>query len=74
MSLKENPVPRAGPGRKKRLSRELVLSAALALVDAEGLNALTMRRLGQELGRDPMGLYRYAANRAALLDGVSDSS
>src|SRR5688500_13801430 len=68
----KNPPPRAAPARKKQLSRELVLSAALALVDAEGLDALTMRRLGQELGRDPMGLYRYAANRAALLDGVSE--
>jgi AcrR family transcriptional regulator len=41
-------------------------------VDAEGLEALTMRRLGQELERDPMSLYRYAENRAALLDGVSE--
>jgi AcrR family transcriptional regulator len=57
---------------KARLTRELVLSTALELVDAEGLDALTMRRLGQELGRDPMSLYRYAANRAALLDGVSE--
>jgi AcrR family transcriptional regulator len=70
MSPAENPVP--AHARKKRLSRELVLSAALALVDSEGLEALTMRRLGQELGRDPMSLYRYAANRAALLDGVSE--
>lgn len=60
------------PGGKTRLSRELVLSTALALVDSEGLDALTMRRLGQELGRDPMSLYRYAANRAALLDGVTE--
>ncbi|WP_461188151.1 TetR/AcrR family transcriptional regulator C-terminal domain-containing protein [Arthrobacter sp. Z4-13] len=59
-------------GRKARLSRELVLAKALELVDAEGLDALTMRRLGQELGRDPMSLYRYAENRAALLDGVSE--
>jgi AcrR family transcriptional regulator len=66
----ENPAP--PHARKQRLSRELVLSAALALVDSEGLEALTMRRLGQELGRDPMSLYRYAANRAALLDGVSE--
>jgi AcrR family transcriptional regulator len=58
--------------RKARLSRELVLAKALELVDAEGLDALTMRRLGQELGRDPMSLYRYAENRAALLDGVSE--
>ena len=61
------------PGRPKtRLSREIVLAKALELVDAEGLDALTMRRLGQELGRDPMSLYRYAENRAALLDGVSE--
>jgi AcrR family transcriptional regulator len=58
--------------RKVPLSRELVLSKALKLVDAEGLDALTMRRLGQELGCDPMSLYRYAENRAALLDGVSE--
>lgn len=58
--------------RKARLSRELVLATALALVDKEGLEALSMRRLGQELQCDPMSLYRYAANRAALLDGVSE--
>lgn len=57
---------------KARLSRELVLSTALALVDKEGLDALSMRRLGLELNRDPMSLYRYAANRAALLDGVTE--
>lgn len=57
---------------KTRLSRDVVLTKALELVDAEGLEALTMRRLGQELGRDPMSLYRYAENRAALLDGVSE--
>jgi len=49
-----------------------VLSKALELVDAEGVDALTMRRLGQELDRDPMSLYRYAENRAALLDGVAE--
>lgn len=64
---------KAGSGaRKGRLSREIVLDAALRIVDEEGLDALTMRRLGQALHRDPMGLYRYAANRAALLDGVTE--
>lgn len=62
----------SGPAQKPRLSRELVLTKALEVVDAEGLDALTMRRLGQELDRDPMSLYRYAENRAALLDGVSE--
>jgi len=61
-----------GRDHKARLSRELVLTKALEVVDAEGLDALTMRRLGQELERDPMSLYRYAENRAALLDGVSE--
>lgn len=49
-----------------------MLATALALVDAEGLEALSMRRLGNELGRDPMGLYRYAKNRADLLDGITE--
>lgn len=62
----------SGTARKAPLSRELVLTKALEVVDEEGLEALTMRRLGQELGRDPMSLYRYAENRAALLDGVSE--
>jgi AcrR family transcriptional regulator len=60
------------PTRRPRLSRDIVLQAALRLVDAEGLDALTMRRLGQELDRDPMALYRYATNRAELLDGVAE--
>jgi AcrR family transcriptional regulator len=67
-----------GAGRGKRvsaraaLSRERVLQAALQIVDAEGLEALTMRHLGRQLGRDPMALYRYAVNREALLDGVAE--
>ena len=65
------PTPQA-KARRPRLSREVVLTAALALVDAEGLEALSMRRLGHELGRDPMGLYRYAKNRADLLDGITE--
>jgi AcrR family transcriptional regulator len=69
---KKTPQNGRTPGGKQPLSRELVLSAALELVDSEGLEALTMRRLGQELGRDPMSLYRYAASRAALLDGVTE--
>ncbi|TQJ38727.1 TetR family transcriptional regulator [Arthrobacter sp. SLBN-112] len=68
----DSPRASARTPAKARLSRETVLAKALELVDAEGLDALTMRRLGQELGRDPMSLYRYAENRAALLDGVSE--
>jgi AcrR family transcriptional regulator len=52
------------------LTRARVLAAALRLVDDEGLDALTRRRLGQELGRDAMTLYRHAPDKAALLDGI----
>jgi AcrR family transcriptional regulator len=50
-----------------------VLTAALALVDADGIEALTMRRLGKALGRDPMRLYRHAASKDALVDGVVET-
>lgn len=60
----------ATPHGRPPLTHQRLLTAALRVIDAEGLEALTMRRLGRELSRDPMALYRYAANRAALLDGV----
>lgn len=52
------------------LTRQRVLATALRLVDTEGLDALTRRRLARELGRDVMTLYRYAPDQAALLDGI----
>jgi AcrR family transcriptional regulator len=56
--------------RRTGLSRADVLNAALALVDADGVEALSMRRLGSALGRDPMRLYRHASSKDDLLDGV----
>jgi AcrR family transcriptional regulator len=55
---------------QKRLTRELVLATALALVDRDGLGALTMRSLAAELGVEPMAVYRYAPGKDALLDGL----
>ncbi len=60
-------------GPQGRLSRERVLTAALDLVDREGLAALTMRRLGAELGVEAMSLYHYAPGKNALLDGVVEA-
>ncbi|WP_344389139.1 TetR/AcrR family transcriptional regulator [Streptomyces vastus] len=60
-------------GRYGRLSRERVLAAALELVDRDGLSALSMRRLGAELGVEAMALYRYAASKDALLDGLVEA-
>ncbi|MFI9272613.1 TetR/AcrR family transcriptional regulator C-terminal domain-containing protein [Kitasatospora sp. NPDC052896] len=57
-------------GERAGLSRARVLDAALALVDREGLGALTMRRLGAELGVEAMTLYHYVPSKDALLDGL----
>lgn len=59
-----------GGGRRAALTRQGVLTEALRIVDTEGVEALTMRRLARALDRDPMRLYRFAANKEALLDGV----
>jgi len=56
--------------KEDRLTRAIVLATALEIIDREGVEGLTMRRLGHALGRDPMTLYRHAPNKAALLDGV----
>jgi AcrR family transcriptional regulator len=51
-------------------TKAMVLEAALAIIDRDGVDGLSMRRLGQALGRDPMLLYRHVSNKAAVLDGV----
>ncbi|WP_030243984.1 TetR/AcrR family transcriptional regulator [Streptomyces sp. NRRL S-350] len=66
-------VDRDGPEKRGRLSRPLVLGAAVALVDREGLAALTMRRLAAELGVESMALYRYTPGKEALLDGLIEA-
>lgn len=56
----------------RRLSRELVLHEALALLDEIGYEELTMRRLADRLGVVPMAVYRHVANRDALVEGLLD--
>jgi TetR/AcrR family tetracycline transcriptional repressor len=60
--------PPSGPG----LTRDRVLDEALRLVDAEGLDALSMRRLARELGVEAMSLYNHVAHKEALIAGVLD--
>ena len=55
-----------------KITRDVVLATALHLIDRDGADALSMRRLAQALDRDPMILYRHAPNKAALLDGVTE--
>jgi AcrR family transcriptional regulator len=64
--------PGAAAGRLP-LSRDRVLRAAVALAGADGIEALTMRRLGQDLGVEAMSLYRHVASKDDLLDGMVDA-
>ena len=66
------PTARADGGSGK-ITREAVLAAALEIIDRDGTDALSMRRLARALDRDPMILYRHAPNKAALLDGVAET-
>ncbi|MCP4086004.1 MAG: TetR family transcriptional regulator [Actinomycetia bacterium] len=52
------------------LNRDRIAQAALGLVGREGLTALTMRRLGAELGVEAMSLYNHVTNKGDLLDAI----
>jgi AcrR family transcriptional regulator len=60
------------PGARTPLSRERVVRAAIALADEHGIDALSMRKLAQDLAVDPMSLYNHVANKDDLLDGMVD--
>jgi AcrR family transcriptional regulator len=55
-----------------KITREVVLAAALEIIDRDGADGLSMRGLARALDRDPMILYRHAPSKAALLDGVAE--
>ncbi len=57
---------------REPLTADRVLSAALAVADADGISAVTMRRVAEELGVEAMSLYHHTANKEALLDGLAD--
>jgi TetR/AcrR family transcriptional regulator, tetracycline repressor protein len=70
-------MPPSGPtqssprrGRPALISRQQILDAALAIVDEQGLEKLTMRRLGAAVGVDPMTIYHHVPDKAALFDGL----
>src|SRR5687767_14332680 len=56
--------------RRAPLTKQRVLRAAVALADEHGLDALSMRRLGRELGVEAMSLYNHVANKDEILDGI----
>ena len=69
--------PRTAPtgptiGRRAPLTRDAILDAAIELADREGLEAVTMRRLGQRVGVEAMSLYKHVADKDDVLAGVAD--
>jgi AcrR family transcriptional regulator len=60
------------PRTRLPLTRDRVLQAALKLADEGGIEALSMRKLGQALGVEAMALYYHFANKERVLDGIVD--
>ena len=62
----------AGPagGKRGRLSTEIVVDAAMRIIDRDGVRTLSMRGLGRELGVEAMALYRHVGNFEDLLDAI----
>lgn len=56
--------------RDKPLHRAEILAAALELIDREGIDGFSMRKLGRALHVDPMAIYHHVPTRAALFDGI----
>jgi len=62
----------AQPASRLALNRDRVMLAAVHLADEHGIEAVSMRRLGQELGVEAMSLYNHVLNKADLVDGMVD--
>lgn len=62
-----------GRGRKPGLTLDRIVAAAVAVADADGLEAVSMRRIAADLGVGAMSLYRYVPGKAELLDLMLDS-
>ena len=60
------------PRSRKPLNRDRILESGLALADEHGIEALSMRKLGQTVGYEAMSLYNHIANKDDLLDGMLD--
>ncbi|CAM5439428.1 TetR family transcriptional regulator [Streptomyces spiroverticillatus] len=63
---------RSGRGRKPAFTREAITAAAVSLADAEGLEAVTMRRVAAEVGAGVMSLYSYAPDKETLVELMVD--
>src|ERR1700731_168929 len=58
--------------RRASLTRERILRSAISLADRDGIESLSMRKLGHELGVEAMSLYNHVRNKVDMLDGMVD--
>lgn len=61
------------PEAREPLSRARIVAAAIALADAQGIGAVSMRQVGRRLGVEAMSLYRYVSSKDVLLDAMVDA-
>jgi len=59
--------------RREPLSRERIIRAALRIMDEEGLEAVSMRRIGRELGVEAMSLYNHVRDKEDILDSICEA-
>jgi len=67
-------MPPRKPAVREPLTRDRVLGAAMELADREGIDALTMRRLADELGVEAMSIYYHLPNKDAILEGLVETT
>ncbi|MEU5208415.1 TetR/AcrR family transcriptional regulator C-terminal domain-containing protein [Streptomyces sp. NPDC020742] len=68
----DGPGAKKGPGPRPALSVEAIVTAGIAVADAEGMAALSMRAVGERLGRTAMALYTYVPGKGELVDLMYD--
>lgn len=64
--------PRKGARDRERLSHERIVATAMKIMDAEGLEAVSMRRVAHELGVEAMSLYHHVEDKEDILDGICE--
>ena len=72
MNVKETGTRTGAPPPRLPLTRERIVEAALRVMDAEGLEAVTMRRIGRELGVEAMSLYNHVEDKDDILEGLTE--
>ena len=62
------------PGPKPTLTRQTIVQTAIDIADSEGIEAVTMQRLGEAFGFTPMSVYRYVHNKAEVVEAMIDAA